>query len=69
MRLTVNTGTRSVQVVVKGNSPDMLRRAERAARRLLRASAEPEKPHLPFGFTVSADTQLALEAADDGDEE
>lgn len=64
MRLTVTTGTRSVQVNVKGNKPDMLRRAERAARRLLEASQEPEKVSLPFGFTVNQ-----LEAADEDEED
>ncbi len=66
MRLIVTNGERAVDVRVKGSGPKALRNAERAVRRLWRASAAPKTAStLPFGFAaLSSDLQLAV-----GDEE
>lgn len=67
MRITVAAGTRSVEVVVKGAKPSTLRKAERTARRLLRAAEEPPRLQFPFGFTVFSDAQLEAAEQDDAE--
>lgn len=52
MRISVSSGDRHVTVSVKGNSPQMLRQAERTARRLLAAGLLPAQDPKPFGFAA-----------------
>jgi hypothetical protein len=64
MRLTLTDGDRKVEIVVGGDSRELLQAAEQSALRMLAAvpppAAEPERVQEAFGFALSADTERAV---------
>lgn len=50
MKVMVSSGDRHVQVWIKGSNPDKLRKAEKAAKRLLAETVTPRAEKLPVGF-------------------
>lgn len=55
MKVMVTSGDRHVHVYIKGSDPRKLRKAEKAARRLLAETVAPAKPEKPrLGFAPAA---------------
>ncbi|MFB7649471.1 hypothetical protein ACFC0S_16470 [Streptomyces sp. NPDC056084] len=67
MRLTVRASGREIDIELAQNSTAALKAAETTALALLKAlpTPEPENEEVPFGFTVSSDTERAEPEQDD----
>lgn len=52
MKVMVSSGTRHVQVHIKGSNPEKLRKAEKAAKRLLAETVEKPAKKQSFGIRV-----------------
>ena len=59
MRISVESGGRTVHIQVKGRSAKLLRQAEEAARRLLLTAPELPPARPPFGFGATSDHDLS----------
>lgn len=61
MRVLAQCGDRKVDIRVDGESPELLRQAERTAKRLLAALPDPPapEPQQAFGFALSAEAERA----------
>lgn len=75
MRLTASTGSRTVDLRIRGDSPELLAQAEKTALNLLRvmpdepADEQPDPERQPFGFSLNgisldAQTERAEPAPD-----
>ncbi|HET6633990.1 MAG TPA: hypothetical protein VFH77_03075 [Streptomyces sp.] len=71
MRVLAQCGDRKVDIRVDGESPELLRQAERTAKRLLAALPQPlkQEPQQAFGFALSGDAERAEPVYTDHDAE
>jgi len=66
MRITVVNGDRSVEVRIKGDTPEVMKEAEALATRLLTAPGVETPPKPPIGFGVQV-KEVAPDGGADAD--